>query len=933
SCVFMGGWKFVFRDDALNVEHAAGNTELSAKFNRAASARAAVQYPFFQRSPHIKSKAETCKIEILSPPSRGAKPSISWLSVFLPPVLMATAMLAVAMFTGNKTTLLFIIPMSSVSVVMAFVNYRSQMKKWKQNHSLAQKKYHEHLQEQDNAISAAETSYLLALAGVNPGIKECVDIAARIDRRLWQRALEDEDFLEVRLGAGQIRSNVEIKIPQEQIVIEEDPLLAEAKSLKERHVVLSSAPITHSFLNTTVTGIVGDRNALQEMAWTILTGVATHHSYEDVKIVCVYPAIEKRQWEWVRWLPHVWDAKRERRFIACTSYDAKPLLQELAETLKIRRREEREGHAREAKPKTPFYFLLLADKKLVEDSGEQLLPESSALGMTTVYAYGDIGLLPDECQAIIDCGEPACTLQMKSGGAECVSFTPEEISHQLIDAFARSLAPIRMRSTSQAASMPGYVTFLQGYGVNRVDELGLQERWRRNEPFRSIAAPIGIRENGEIFSFDIHEKGMGPHGIVAGATRWGKSETLTTWILSVALNYPPHEVSFVLIDFKGDGLSGILLDLPHVAGIISNVDDMTSIERNLRSLQGEILRRQNVFKKTKLENIHKYQEAYRAGKVREPMAYLIIVIDEFAQLKTEYPEQMDGFISVARVGGSLGMYMVLATQSPGGIVAGQVSANSRFRICLKTSEVGESRDILGTADAFSITTRGRAYIKVGNNEVYELVQTFYSKAPYQPFSAASKGHSTKIRIVETNGERSLPEVYDKTVAAAVDDAGEGRAVAQYIKTEAGKAPSARSARPVWTAPLPEKISLSALLAGQEAFQNGVWKERNKGLSVTAGLIDDPENQTQYPLTLNFSENGHHVLYGAPSSGKTTFLQTVLLSAALSYTPEQVQFLVLDFGSGVMRILGQLPHTLIVVDANDAENIKKTEEYLLSELES
>jgi S-DNA-T family DNA segregation ATPase FtsK/SpoIIIE len=373
------------------------------------------------------------------------------------------------------------------------------------------------------------------------------------------------------------------------------------------------------------------------------------------------------------------------------------------------------------------------------------------------------------------------------------------------------------------------------------------------------------------------------------------------------------------------------MDLPHVAGVISNVDDITSIERNLRSLHGELIRRQLVFKETKLENIHKYQEAYRSGRAPAPMPYLIIVIDEFAELKTQFPDQMNEFISIARVGGSLGVYMVLATQSPGGIVAGQVSANSRFRICLKTAESGESKEILGAADAFKITTRGRAIVKVGNNEVYEHVQTFYSKAAYQPASG-HKGPATKINIVEANGRRVRPEVYDKTADAARGDLSEGRAVSNFIRETAEKN-NIPNTRRVWTEALPKQLFLSDLIGGREAFQNGAWQERDDGLSVVAGLVDDPEGQRQYPLVLDFIQDGHHIIYGAPSSGKTAFLQTALLSAASLYTPDQVQFVVLDFGSWGMKIFEGLPHTLLIADANDAEKVKQAEEYLAGELAS
>jgi S-DNA-T family DNA segregation ATPase FtsK/SpoIIIE len=934
AVIFIGGWKFIFSNDALYFENTAGHTSLSSKVKYVGcpSSEQATEapYPFFQRSPRIKPNPQTSEVEILPPPNPGAQPSVSWLSILLPPVMMMLVMLIVALLMKNPTMLYYTVPMSGVSIIVAVVNYKSQMKKWMANHRLAQEKYAQHLDEQENTVTRAETDYLLALSSVNPDVHTCAGIAERVDRRLWERVIKDEDFLEIRLGVGQTPSNVEIKIPRSQLSIEEDPLLKEASVLKNKHLTLSGVPVTHSFASYTITGLAGSRQAIQRAAWTIMMSVAVHHSYEDVKIVCVYPQSEKQAWEWTRWLPHVWNEGRTGRYIACTTEDARPMLRELGDLLKARRRDSGDRADRET-PQTPFYFLVLADKSLTEESGAVLLPENVSLGMAAVYAYGGLELLPGECRAIITCGDDRSSIQLKSS-TDRTNFTPERVTPEMLDSFARNLAPVRFRSASADSSMPDYVTFLQGFKVQRVEDLNVIARWSGKEPYKSIAAPIGIRENGEVFSFDIHEKGMGPHGIVAGATRWGKSETLTTWLLSVALNYHPHEVSFVLIDFKGDGLSGILMDLPHVAGVISNVDDISSIERNLRSLHGELIRRQRVFKETKLENIHKYQEAYRNGCAPEPMPYLIIVIDEFAELKTQFPDQMNEFISIARVGGSLGVYMVLATQSPGGgIVSGQVSANSRFRICLKTSEAGESKDILGTNDAFRITVRGRAYVKVGNNEVYEQVQTFFSKAPYDP-EAGRKGPVTKISVVETNGLRTHPEVHEKTDGASGGDFSEGRAVAQYIKETAAKN-GVSNVKQVWTEALPERIFLPEVMPKREIFQNGAWPSLRAGLSVIVGLVDDPEGQRQYPLVLNFAEDGHQSIYGAPSSGKTTFLQTLLLSTALLYSPGQVQFLILDFGSWGMKIFEGLPHTLLVADANDVEKVRRAEEFLSSELAS
>jgi S-DNA-T family DNA segregation ATPase FtsK/SpoIIIE len=760
----------------------------------------------------------------------------------------------------------------------------------------------------------------------NPSPHECAAVAKERARRLWERSPDDEDFLEVRLGTGRAPSNVKIKVPQEQLTLEENPLLEEARKLKEKHGELTGVPVVHPFFSSTITGLAGSRDDVRQAARVILMNVAIHHSYEDVKIVCVYPENEKGEWAWVRWFPHVWNADRTERFVASSRARAQELLKDVAETLRRRRFEGASQDGAKRKFVPPFYFLMLADKELAEACGEELLPESGKLGMAAVFAYGDIGLFPSTCQNIVECARGS----RKLGRGVSVSFTPDRVSPDKLDALARAIAPVRLLS-SHGANMPTGLTFLEGWGVRRAEEIDAPKLWRESRPMKSLAARIGVRENGDPFYFDVHEKSMGPHGLVAGTTGSGKSEALTTWLLSMALSFSPLDVNFFLIDFKGDGLAGVLKELPHVAGTVGNLSEASVIVRALRSLDGELKRRQHVFSGGGVKNIQSYQEAFHKGKVSEPMAYLLIVIDEFAEMRTQFPELADQFISVARTGRSLGVYLTLTMQSPGGVVKGQVESNLNFRIVLRTSGSGESKEALGTPDAAAISKRtpGRAWVRSG--EIYELVQTFYSAAPYNPTSGTSTP-TAKIRVVAENGERILPEVYEKTVKAKGADDTEGAAVARYI-LETAKNEGGLFARPVWTQPLPEKVFLSSLLAGREAFANGAWRSRSDGFSVAVGLVDDPENQTQYPLTLDFAGEGHHILYGAPSSGKTFFLQTVLMSAATLYTPEQVQFLVLDFGSWGMKIFENLPHTLLVADANDADKVRKAEEYLLSELDS
>ncbi|MBQ7155742.1 MAG: type VII secretion protein EssC [Synergistaceae bacterium] len=938
--VFICGYVFYVQNDMLRFTNIPGEIEFAPEIVDALVAMPARQkaYPFFQRSPRIRNRAEKAEFEISSPPNAGNKPAISWLTVLMPPLMMVLVMGGIALMTKNFNMLMYSLPMSLMSVVITIINNKNNLKKWMKTNGIALEKYSEYLEETDRNITAAESACISALSTASPGVQECLAIASNVSRRLWERTPRDRDFLNVRVGTGEMPSNVKVKLPSAQIAIEDNPFVKQAQAIRDKHVTLTGVPVCHSFLDFPVTGLAGRRDAVMRTAWRIIMDTATHHSYEDVKIICVYPEEERSQWEWLRWLPHIWDSKHKKRYLACTKDEARPMLREAAETMKVRRRDIKPGN-KEFIPQTPFYLLVLADRALTESSGEQFIPESSELGFAALYAYGDIGALPGECQSVITCDVPARIQNTQPDrGTTTTAFTPDKISVSQLDEFARALAPVHLVSAGGGSRMPASISFMQGFNAQTVEDLDVMGRWHSSHSEKSLAAPIGIKENGDIFEFDVFEKAMGPHGIAAGTSGSGKSEMLTTWLLSLALNFSPDDVNIALIEFKGNDLSNILHDLPHIAGIVSNLNDPSTIIRGLKSLKGEKDRRMRLFEQSSFlssKSIFAYQKYQKShpNEGLEPLPYLIIVIDEFAELVTQYPEFNDEIVSIARVGRSVGMYMTLTMQSPQGVVKGQVSSNTKFRVCLRTATAAESKEIIGTDDAFNISAPGRAYIKVGNNEVYEQVQTFYAKAPYRP-NSGQRGAVGEIKLVALNGTKKKPEIYSKTIKAGKDEQSEGNVVVKNIIDEA-EAHHIHHARPVWTEPLPEFLALDKLIQGHEAFDRSAksWHEANKGLAVTVGLIDAPEEQRQYSFVLDFMKNGHQILYGAPSTGKTSFLQTLLTSAALMYTPEQVNFLIFDYGSFILKVFENLPHCIICADPTDDEKVKKAREFLRSELAS
>lgn len=255
------------------------------------------------------------------------------------------------------------------------------------------------------------------------------------------------------------------------------------------------------------------------------------------------------------------------------------------------------------------------------------------------------------------------------------------------------------------------------FGVGRIEDLNIAERWRSNDPVTSLAVPIGIGTDGAEFMLDLHQKYQGPHGLVAGTTGSGKSEFLLTYVLSLAVNFHPDEVAFLLIDYKGGGLAGAFDDLqnqihlPHLIGTITNLDG-AAINRSLISIQSEVLRRQKIFNDAKslagegTMDIYSYQRLYRSGVVKEPMPHLFIISDEFAELKQQQPDFLDQLVSIARIGRSLGVHLILATQKPAGVVTDQILSNTKFRVCLKVQDRADSMDMLKRPEAAELRETG-----------------------------------------------------------------------------------------------------------------------------------------------------------------------------------------------------------------------------------
>lgn len=735
--------------------------------------------------------------------------------------------------------------------------------------------------------------------------------------RLWERSDEDEDFLNVRMGLGSRLFGIQLKIPKQGFQLYEDELRNLPVELTKKFGVLDNVPMTLDIFRNRTIGIIGDQDHIRSILNETILNIIALHSSEEVKLVLITPPKQAHYFEIFKNVPHIWSNDKKVRFFASNPYEVHYIFNILNDVFK-----QRDSVDRPMKP-IPHYVVVVTEPNLVEKEAllRYLNDAENQVGVTTLFAYGDITKLPKACKTIILSDDSRTGYYIKNKNAnKFIEFTLDELNADHVYSFVNKLSQLPIKRDLRSLGIVDRISFLQMYKAGNVGELNIEAHWENNNSSKSLAAPIGVMTGGEVFSLDLHEAYHGCHGLVAGTTGSGKSEFLQEFILSLAINYSPKEVAFVLVDFKGGDMARPFMAkpfapaLPHLSATISNLSG-NILYRALVSLEAEIKSRQRIFNESavilgvdKLD-INSYHKYYKGGRLEKPLPHLVIIIDEFAQLKTQQPEFLTQLINVAQVGRSLGIHLILATQKPSGIVDPQIMSNSRFKVCLKVAEKQDSIDMIGKPDSAMIKNPGRMYLQVGYNEIYECIQSGYSGAEYIPTktympdeeitvqmtdNTANPIHSARIDL--SSGKSSKTQL--EAVVAEIVALGQKKGI---------------TAKPLWLDMLPEKVVSSTL------------ERKKKGLcTATIGLADYVRTQEQKSLSIDFSKTGHIGLYGASGTGKTTFLQTLVYSMVCDYgyTPEELNLYAMDFGGRNLGYLSELPHTGGVVFADDEQKLSE-----------
>lgn len=888
----------------------------------------------FFRSPRFCRSISSEEIRVDAPPNREKVEEVP-IALLLGPALtmgITAALMGFIAFRNLSTgasTLSSALPTIAMSfsmlcgtVLWPLLTKRNEKKKMKVLEQKRQSKYCTYLDGIRDHLFAISKIQTEILRENYPTLEECTARVMERRRNLWERSTEHADFLRLRLGTGSLPLTVDIHYPEQHFAMEDDNLMHDLARLEGEPKLLPDVPVTYCLREDSVSGILGAQGLVQDFARGLILQIAALHSYDEVKLVFLIDEEEMPAWEFVRWLPHIWADDRSVRFLATDEQEVRALSVHLERILADRI----EALSKKAGRFVSQYVVIAVSRRLADKAEffPKALAAPASAGFSCISLARELRELPKECSKVVELGTDAATVYDRNDlSGSRLTFLPETAENVDVETAAKALDNIELDDRSGHYQLPDLITFLEMYGVGKVEYLNAPTRWKENNPVNSLQAPVGLGTDGEPFMLDLHEKFHGPHGLVAGMTGSGKSEFIITFILSLALNYSPDEVAFILIDYKGGGLAGAFenaekgVRLPHLAGTITNLDG-AEVKRSLVSIQSELRRRQAIFNEARrisgegTIDIYKYQKMYRSGQVSEAVPHLFIISDEFAELKTQQPEFMEQLISAARIGRSLGIHLILATQKPTGVVDDQIWSNSRFRVCLKVQERSDSMDMIKRPDAAGLTETGRFYLQVGFNEFFAMGQSAWCGAPYFPTERVRKNRDDSVAVIDHLG-RIMAETRPK--AGRQKNTGNVSQVVSIVDYLSQIAEEEHTvARRLWLPAIPAMICTDDLRKKYGGEKDAFV------LSPVVGEYDDPFNQKQGLLTLELTREGNALVYGTAGSGKIMLLDAVLYDLLAHHNAEQMNLYLLDLGEETLKAFEKAPQVGGVLLSGDGERI-------------
>ncbi len=894
-------------------------------------------------------------VVVAAPPTLDPPSARAFLQVLLP-LVGSLGMVGFAFVYRNPLFLAVAGGIVVLSVVLAVAMQVGQRRGAQRKRRRDTERYRAHLDEQRRRLEAIAAAQRAAAARVHPAVSALWPLAAG-RRHLWERRRTDPDFLHARIGLGTVPLAVPARLdlggnPLVEYVPE---LEAAAREVVDGHRRLVDMPLTVAAGELGSLAVVGDRDAARALVRALVCQLTTWHAPDDLRLVAWFEPSAEPAWSWMKWLPHVREAgpagAEGRRTVALTidPDDLDVLLTQLVQP-RLEHLERSRAEFASVGTATPVGFqaavVILDGYGPMDPVGrlpvlDQLLTVAAELGVLVVTLVARRSEVPAQAGAVLELGADGRLdyTELSPDGRHERGLVPDEAPVELCEAIARAMTPLVLRTPRGRSATVDSKGLLDLLGLDGAGPLGGPGGRRGAELLRT---PIGIGDDGRPVELDLKEAaehGMGPHGLVVGATGSGKSELLRTLVTGLALGHAPEELALVLVDYKGGATFAEVATLPHVAGVITNLErEPTLVGRMHQALFGELERRQRVLAAAgNFDRVRDYQ-AHRAANPHAglaPLPSLLVIVDEFGELLAARPDFLDLFVSIGRTGRSLGVHLLLATQRlDEGRIRG-LESHLRYRICLRTFSAEESVVALGGREAFELPPLpGLGWLRVDGAK--QRFKAALVTRPWRERRAATEpagvvhafdigGLGTELAVLGPDAEAG-PDAPAGPAVAASQDGTTTRVAAVRSEMQVAVAalcdstPRERRARPVWLAPPPEALPLDAVLdADAEPRRPGGpgW------LTVQLGLADRPREQAQVPFVLDLNGGGGHLaLVGAPRSGKSTLLASLVAALALTHDPGDAQVYAVDLGGGRLHALAGLPHVGVVCGRGDRERVQR-----------
>ncbi|MFF3557978.1 type VII secretion protein EccCa [Streptomyces tsukubensis] len=850
---------------------------------------------------------------------------------YLPMALMSVSMVLMYMRPGGSRSGVFIYLALGIMVVSAAAmilgQYVRRSSERKQRLNGDRRDYLRYLRQMRRKARTAVAEQQRALAWRHPEPSTLWSLVGT--SRLWERRPADEDFGEVRVAVGDQKLGLKLAPLATKPVEDLEPLSAHAlRSFTRAYSTVPRQPIA-VYLRTWARILFrGEPERIRPLARAMVAQLAVVHSPDDLWIAVCAADDRRADWEWVKWLPHNLhrvesDGAGAVRMVVTSVNELDELLgPEFAE------RPPFDPEARAGREE-PYVVVVLDGVTLpgghrADGPGFRnavLLDLDSALTWRPGRATLRLDLAGETLQLVRTDRERK--EQLVSLGQPDTLGTASAVS------LAKLLAPYRMgvgREASEPMAADTELTTLLGIAdLHRHEPASLWQRRTRTERLR---VPIAVGPGGTPVELDIKESaqgGTGPHGMLIGATGSGKSELLRTLVLALALTNSSETLNFVLVDFKGGATFLGLDELPHTSAVITNLaDEVELVARMQDALHGELIRRQELLRSAgNYTSALEYEKARAAGTPLDPLPSLFVVVDEFSELLAAHREFMELFVMIGRLGRSLGVHLLLASQRLDEGRMHQLESHLSYRIGLRTFSAMESRGVLGVPDAYELPpTPGSGFVKTGV-EALTRFRAAYVSGPYRRRSGSAHQARIASQVVPWTSDwvvpRQLPAPPPETEPEQPEEESRSLlAVAVERLRDAGPA-----AHQVWLPPLNEPSALDEMLAPLTPHpEYGLTNTALRGqLRAPVGIVDRPFDQRREPLVVDLSAAGGHAgIAGGPQSGKSTLLRTLICALALTHTPREVQFYCLDFGGGTLAALAGLPHVGGVAARMDKERV-------------